>query len=428
MINEMLFQSILKSAFNGNLTKQKNEEQVDIIPQIYNKDFKNIVEVNELDLPQNWKQFKLGNVITLISGQDLESTRYFSNYRENSIPYLTGASNIENDNVIINRYTDTPTSTAVKEDILLTCKGTIGTSIILKEEIVHIARQFMAIKPEQLNNEYLLYFLKSKVFDMQNNSKSMIPGIDRNYILNLTIPIPPLEEQKRIANKIYQSVLKLNEISIVENEMLELKNNFKIDIKNSILLSAFSGKLTKSNLDEWETDKIEKVCNEIFTGNSISESIKKSKYTNIEDGYNYIGTKDLNFDHTFCYENGVKIPFDEKGFKYAKCNDILMCIEGGSAGKKIGILEEKVCYGNKLCKFEINEDLIIPKFMYYYLQSPIFLQNFYDNLSGLIGGVSINKIKSIVIQFPSIDEQKNIISKLDEILPIIDDIENILNQ
>ena len=68
--------------------------------------------------------------------------------------------------------------------------------------------------------------------------------------------------------------------------------------------------------------------------------------------------KDLEFNHTFNYDNGIKIPFDENGFKYARENDILICIEGGSAGKKIGILNETVCYGNKLCRFSTNPNIL----------------------------------------------------------------------
>ena len=149
---------------------------------------------------------------------------------------------------------------------------------------------------------------------------------------------------------------------------------------------------------------------------------------NLNEGYNYIGTKDLNFDHTFIYDNGVKIPFEEQGFKYAKADDILMCIEGGSAGKKIGILSEKVCFGNKLCKFSILTDDLLPKFLYYYLQSPVFLRNFYENLSGIIGGVSINKIKKIHIKYPPVPEQQAIIDRIDSLLLLCSDIEKLVKE
>ena len=71
----------------------------------------------------------------------------------------------------------------------------------------------------------------------------------------------------------------------------------------------------------------------------------------MKDGYDYIGTKDVGFDQKIDYNNGVRIPFDEPKFKYAEAGTPLLCIEGGSAGRKIGLLDRKVCFGNKLCAF-----------------------------------------------------------------------------
>lgn len=219
---------------------------------------------------------------------------------------------------------------------------------------------------------------------------------------------------------------KLDEIKPIERELLNIKNQFPTDMRVSILKNCYDGIYSNLNFDEWQNDKLINVCDEICTGNSISESDKKSKYTNLEKGYNYIATKDLNFDHTFIYENGIKIPFGSEKFKIAKQNDILLCIEGGSAGKKVGILEEQVCYGNKLCKFSSSK--LNSKFLYYYLQSPQFTKNFYDNISGIIGGVSINKIKSINISYPPLEEQQRIVATIEQLIPLCDDIEKVVNQ
>ena len=105
----------------------------------------------------------------------------------------------------------------------------------------------------------------------------------------------------------------------------------------------------------------------------------------------------------------------------------MICIEGGSAGKKIGILNETVCYGNKLCRFSTNPN-ILPKFLYYYLQSPIFLKNFNSNLSGIIGGVSINKIKNIELKYPSIEDQQIIVNKIEQLLPLCNDIGKLISK
>ncbi len=127
----------------------------------------------------------------------------------------------------------------------------------------------------------------------------------------------------------------------------------------------------------------------------------------------------MGFDNTIKYENGVKIPFDEEKFRYAYPEDILLCIEGGSAGRKIAILSEKVCFGNKLCDF--HQYLNQTRYLYYLLQSPYFFGIFKENISGIIGGVSVNKIKELIIPLPPLSEQRRIVAKIEELEPFIEE-------
>ena len=153
-------------------------------------------------------------------------------------------------------------------------------------------------------------------------------------------------------------------------------------------------------------------CTDIYTGNSIPEEIKKKKYIGIKEGFNYIGTKDISFDNNINYNNGVKIPYEEASFKKAYKNNTLLCIEGGSAGKKIGILSEDVCFGNKLATF--NSWIINPIYLYYVLQSCILSDFFKKNITGIIGGVSTNTLKKLIIPIPPINEQNRIIDIIND--------------
>ena len=155
----------------------------------------------------------------------------------------------------------------------------------------------------------------------------------------------------------------------------------------------------------------------IYNGNSISEEIKLRNFTGLTGGYNYIATKDIGFDSIINYENGVKIPFTRKDFKIAPKNTPLLCIEGGSAGRKLGFLSEDVCFGNKLCAFVSP----FPRWIYYYLQSHSFRNHFNTNKNGLIGGVSINKLKQSSIPVPPMAEQKRIVKKIEELFGVIDE-------
>ena len=161
--------------------------------------------------------------------------------------------------------------------------------------------------------------------------------------------------------------------------------------------------------DTWEWCRLSSV-NDMYTGNSINQTDKKTKYTNLSTGYYYIGTKDVGFDHTIDYDNGVKIPYNNSKFKIAPKNCILLCIEGGSAGRKIVFTNQDVCFGNKLCCFiSYGIDYL---FLYYYLQSPLFQEIFKKNTTGIIGGVSVNTLKSLYFPVPPLAEQKRIIERI----------------
>lgn len=162
----------------------------------------------------------------------------------------------------------------------------------------------------------------------------------------------------------------------------------------------------------WQTKKLGEVC-DIFNGNSVNARVKKEKYQDLITGYPYIGTKDVGFDTMINYENGVKIPFDESKFKISKKNSVLVCAEGGSAGRKIGFTKEDVCFGNKL--FSIYSDKHSNKFIYYFCFTDCFQEEFKKNLTGIIGGVSLKKFKQIQIPLPSLPEQIRIVKIFDEV-------------
>ena len=168
--------------------------------------------------------------------------------------------------------------------------------------------------------------------------------------------------------------------------------------------------------DSWEWVRLSTV-NEIYTGNSINENEKKRNFTGLSEGYFYIGTKDVNFDHSIEYHNGVRIPFGLDKFRVAPQNSILLCIEGGSAGRKISFTNQDVCFGNKLCCFVSLG--ISYKFLYYYLQAPFFQSAFKRNTSGIIGGVSVNTLKGMFFPVPPLAEQYRIVSEIAKLEPFI---------
>ncbi|MBP3449797.1 MAG: restriction endonuclease subunit S [Spirochaetaceae bacterium] len=168
----------------------------------------------------------------------------------------------------------------------------------------------------------------------------------------------------------------------------------------------------------WKWDFAKNLA-DIYTGNSINEKLKQEKYLNQTEGLNFIATKDIDFDGAINYENGVKINDYEK-FKTAPKNTPLLCIEGGSAGRKLGFSEEEVCFGNKLCAFVCRD--INPKLLYFYLQSNFFYHCFMKERHGLIGGVSVNTLKQIPFPLPpTLAEQQRIVNRIESMFAKLDE-------
>ena len=164
------------------------------------------------DLPETWELVNFKDCATLISGRDLSKDEYNSD--SIGIPYITGASNFINGNIQINRWTPAPKTISTRNDILITCKGTIGELAINKYGEIHIARQIMAIRVcKNINLEYIKLFLESIIIEIKNAANGLIPGISRDNMLSLNIPIPPLAEQKRIVEATKKIFTKLDEIT-----------------------------------------------------------------------------------------------------------------------------------------------------------------------------------------------------------------------
>lgn len=157
---------------------------------------------------------------------------------------------------------------------------------------------------------------------------------------------------------------------------------------------------------------------EIYNGNSINEKVKAEKYYGQKEGLIFIGTKDVGFDNVINYETNVKIT-DYQNFKIAPANTALLCIEGGSSGKKIGFVTQDVCFGNKLCAFASKK--INPKFIFYLLQTQCFVDQFNNKRHGLIGGVSIKDLSEMYFMLPPLAEQQRIVERIETLFAKLDE-------
>lgn len=273
------------------------------------------------DVPDSWKWCRMGCFINLLSGQDLTPDRYFSS--ECGIPYITGASNFDNSNLIVNRWTTSPTSVSSKGDLLITCKGTVGTMAYNNIGDIHIARQIMAISTYISSIKYVEYFLQFMVKELEKQAHSIIPGISREVLLSSLIPLPPLSEQRRIVAKIEELMPLVEKYGKSQEKLDKLNEAIYSQLEKSILQEAIQGKLVPQLAEEGTADALlsdiraekERLVKEgklskkdLLTSNIYKEDDKWFETTGKE-------TKDIT----------EEIPFDvPDGWSFARIKDLFI--------------------------------------------------------------------------------------------------------
>ena len=221
------------------------------------------------DVPNGWEWCRLRDVIQLLSGRDLEPSMY--NSSQKGIPYITGASNFNNENLIVNRWTQTPLTVSEEGDLLITCKGTIGTMAFNNIGSIHIARQIMAIHSKDVDLHYLKLYFELNIGTLESQANSMIPGISREVVLNSLVPIPPLQEQIKIVEKSNSLMPLVSKYSFAQGKLNLLNNVIKNKLEKTILQEAIKGKLVPQIAEEG-------------TAQELLEQIKAEKQKLVKEG------------------------------------------------------------------------------------------------------------------------------------------------
>lgn len=476
MTPQELKSSILQLAIQGKLVEQRPEEGTgeELYQQIQAekkrliqegkiKKEKLLPEIAEdevpFEIPESWAWVRLNSVISLLSGSDLTPDKY--NAIEKGIPYITGASNIEGNQLIINRWTEYPNNIARKGDLLLTCKGTVGKTIILVETEVHIARQIMALSAVMIDTVYLKYFIEGQVETLKSKAKSMIPGIERDNVLKLLMPLPPLAEQKRIVAKIEELIPYLDRYEKAWNRLEEFNRRFPADMQKSILQMAIQGKLVEQRPEEGTGEELYRQIQAEKQALIKAGKIKKEKPLpeiaedevpfEIPEGWKWVyfgelyslsngtasrGTEggierpvlrlaDLS-GNTINTENVRKISLTEREFLSHKVqkDDLLFVRVNGSkervatafhytAEKTISYCDHLFC-GHK-CSSLVDVDYVMFAFNCWATRKQLI-----PEIKTTAGQNTINQtsMARILLPLPPLAEQKRIVARLEEILPL----------
>ena len=391
----------------------------------------------EQDVPNGWCKTALSEIITLLSGRDLQPTQY--NSFEKGIPYITGASNIDNNTIIINRWTTAPITISHKGDLLITCKGTIGKLAFNSVGDLHIARQFMSLQfIEPLVSKYLFYCLEERISAIKQMDNGLIPGIDRSIILNQIIQLPPLAEQYRIVAEIERWFAL---IDTIEKSKEGLETAIK-QTKSKILDLAIHGKLVPQDpKDEPASEQLRRInpkaqitCDnghyaQLPKGWSICELMDVAKIvtgsTPSKSNLSYYGgnfplykPSDLDAGRHTNTASGYLTTKGRDVSRIIPPNSIAICCIG-SIGK-VGYIEQEGTT-NQQINTAIPSLAIFPDYLYHLCTSTYFQNSLMEKSSAVtISIVNKSKMEHIKIPLPPKEEQARIVVAIDNLFNALD--------
>ncbi|WP_373135122.1 restriction endonuclease subunit S [Phocaeicola plebeius] len=290
------------------------------------------------NVPDNWIWTTVEEILELVSGQDFPPEKYNNNV--SGVPYIIGASNIENEQLVINRWTEFPSVFSYINDLLVVCKGAgVGKMAINNIGTAHIARQIQAVRAytNYINIKYIKAVVKHNIEDIISKANGLIPGLKRELLLSLQIPLPPFSEQQRI---IIEMEHLFTLIDKVEENKYDLQAIIK-QAKNKILDLAIQGKLVQQDLNEEPASELLKRINpkaEITCDNGhytqLPEGwqiVSMQTLCNLIDGEKQSGIERINLDVK--YLRGERDAKKLMAGKYIPANSLLILVDGENSGE-----------------------------------------------------------------------------------------------
>ena len=473
MTPQELKNSILQLAIQGKLVEQRPEEGTaqELYAQIQAekqrliqsgklKKEKPLPKITEdekpFEIPDGWMWVRLGSIIRLVSGTDFKPNEY--NDQGKGTVYITGASSLSNTGVIVSRWTEEPKNFAYKGDILLVCKGSgYGKAVFCDVEKAHIARQIMAIRlMDKMDMKYIRFFLQASITYVKAKGQGVIPGIDRGSILNMCFSLPPFAEQKRIVAKIEELLPLVDRYDHAWTKLEDFNRRFPEDMKKSILQQAIQGKLVEQRPEEGTAQELyaqiqaekQRLIKEgkIKKEKPLPEITEDEKPFEIPDGWMWVRLSEIcksisDGDHQPPPQVSKGIPFlvisnvssgviDFSNIRYvpqsyyskltgdriARIGDILFTVTG-SYGIPIKVeTSERFCFQRHIALLKLMIDW---NYIYYALKSP-FVKSQCDSMATGTAQktVGLKALRNLVIPFPPLAEQKRIVARLEELLPL----------
>ena len=226
----------------GKIKKEKNPSVIfrgaDNLP--YEKIGKNdpvcIADEVPFEIPESWEWVRLGSVCQLIDGKKLQS----KTYNNLDARYMRGKA--EAKVLEAGKF-------VTKGTYLILVDGENSGEVFIAPEDGYMGSTFKILWiSAQLYARYILKFIELYKEPLRNSKKgAAIPHLNKEIFFNLLLPVPSLQEQTRIVDKIVELTPSVERYDLLSRRSDELNRNFPNFLKKSILQYAVQGKLVSQD-------------------------------------------------------------------------------------------------------------------------------------------------------------------------------------
>ena len=426
------------------------------------------------EIPKSWKWVRLGEIFQHNTGKALNSSDKVGIKKK----YITTSNlywnRFELENVREMYFSNNEIEKClVKKGDLLVCEGgDIGRAAIWNYDYeiclqnhIHRLRSYVKINTKYFY--YIFYFYKNT--NKIGGKGIAIKGLSSMALHILFIPLPPLAEQKRIVAKIEEFLPYVERYETAYNKLQQLNKHFPDDLQKSVLQLAIQGRLVPQYPEEGNAEDLYKQIHAEKQKLIKEGKIKKEKplppitddekpfeipeswkwvrlgelcavltcgyastpeYVSKDLGMPFLSAKNVKpykfmpEDHKYIkrelYEKLIQNAKPEKG-------DILLTRVGAGIGEA-AIIDKKLDFAIyvslNLIKL-INYNLVYNKYILFWLNSPIGISSTKSNIYGKNasqGNLNVKNVREFLVPLPTFAEQKRIVTKLEELLPLCNEL------
>ena len=479
MTPEQLKASILQYAIQGKLVEQRPEEGTgeELYQQIQAekqrlikegkiKKEKALPEISEdefpFEIPESWKWVRLSTIGITQTGNT--PSKSHPEYIGIDIPFITPG-DILNGQICYNNQALSLLGKNVarvcdEDSIMQVCIGGSIGKVAIADRKVAFNQQINVVSPLFCLSKYLFAVMQSVYFTTSMKERAggtATPIINRGLWDSLCIPLPPLAEQTRIVTKIEELLPYIDRYAASYERLEQVNTEFPEDMKKSVLQYAIQGKLVEQRAEEGTGEELyqqiqtekQRLIKEgkIKKGKplpevaedeipfDIPESWKWVRLSEIisvlGDGihgtpvfdemgdYYFVNGNNLAKGHIVFKADTKKVSFDEyeKHKKPLDENTILISING-TIGNYAFYAGEPIILGKSACYFSVLTG-VDKEYVRHLINTKFFMDYAVKEATQTtIKNVSLKAMRMLPVPLPPLAEQKRIVAKLEEILPL----------